>query len=52
MKQNIGNQAKEQKGGFFSVLLGTLGASLLEYLLTSKGIMTADEGLIRADQEF
>ena len=22
------------------------------YLLTSKGIMTADEGLIRADQEF
>ena len=24
------NEVKEQKGGFFSMLLGTLGASLLE----------------------
>ena len=31
----------EQKGGFLSMLLGTLGASLLGNLLTGKGIYTA-----------
>ena len=30
------NEAKEQKGGFLSMLLGTLGASLLENLVTGK----------------
>ena len=29
---------KEQKGGFLSMLLGTLGASLLGNLLTGKGL--------------
>ena len=29
--------AKEQKGGFLNMLLGTLGASLLGNLLTGKG---------------
>ena len=28
--KTIKNEAKEQKGGFLSMLLGTLGASLLE----------------------
>ena len=41
----IKNETKEQKGGFFSMLLGTLGASLLGNLLTGgKGIMRAGEG--------
>ena len=32
--KTIKNETKEQKGGFLSMLLGTLGASLLENLLT------------------
>ena len=39
--ETIQNQVKEQKGGFLSMLLGTLGASLLGNLLTGKGIYTA-----------
>ena len=35
---------KEQKGGFRSILLGTLGASLLENLLTGGGIYRAGKG--------
>ena len=38
------NEAKEQKGGFLSVLLGTLGASLLGNLLAGKGTIRAGEG--------
>ena len=30
VSKTIQNEAKEQKGGFLSMLLGTLGASLLE----------------------
>ena len=37
---------KNQKGGFLSMLLGTLGASLLGNLLT--GTFRADKGTIRA----
>ena len=47
--KTIENETKEQKGGFLSMLLGTLGASLLGDLLTSgKGIVRAGEGVIRA----
>ena len=35
--KRIKNEAKEQKGGFLSMLLGTLGASLLGNLLAGKG---------------
>ena len=38
------NEVKEQKGGFLSMLLGTLGASLLGNLLTGKGIYRAGKG--------
>ena len=34
----IKNETKEEKGGFLSMLLGTLGASLLGNMLTGKGI--------------
>ena len=34
----IKNEAQELKGGFHSMLLGTLGASLLRNLLTGKGM--------------
>ena len=38
------NETKEQKGGLLSMLLGTLGASLLGYLLTGKAIVKAGSG--------
>ena len=37
----IQNEAKEQRGGFLSMLLGTLGASLLGNMLAGKGITRA-----------
>ena len=39
--KTIKNETKEQKGGFLSMLLGTLGASLLGNLLAGKGILRA-----------
>ena len=42
--KTIENETKEQKGGFLSMLLGTLGASLLENLLTGKWIVRAGSG--------
>ena len=40
-------------GGFLSMLLSTLGASLLGSLLSGKGIIRAGEGVFRAgDQDF
>ena len=48
----IEDEAKEQKGGLFSTLLGALGASLLGNLLTGKGTIKAGEDTIRAGQNF
>ena len=42
--KTIKNEAKEQKGRLLSMLLGTLGASLLGNLLTGKGIVRAGTG--------
>ena len=42
--KTVQNDVKEQKGGFLSMLLGTLGASLLGNLLTGKGIYRAGKG--------
>ena len=39
--KTIKNETKEQKEGFLSMLLGTLGASLLGNLLTGKGMVKA-----------
>ena len=36
--KTIKNETKEQKGGFLSMSLGTLGASLLGNLLSGKGL--------------
>ena len=48
--KSIQNEVKEQRGGFLSMLLGTLGASLLGILLADKGIHRADEGIVRAGE--
>ena len=42
--KTIENETKEQKGGFLSMLLGTLGASLLGNLLAGKGILRTGYG--------
>ena len=46
------HEAKEQRGGFLSMLLGTLGAFLLGDILSKglsgKGVIRAGEGTIRA----
>ena len=39
--ESVQNEIKEQKGGFLSMLLGTLGARLLGNLLTGKGAFHA-----------
>ena len=39
---------KKQKGGFLSMLLGTLGTSLLGNLLSGKGTVRVGEGIVRA----
>ena len=51
--KTVHNEVKEQKGGFLSMLLGTLGASLLGNLLTGKGIYRAGKGkrIKRAGEE-
>ena len=44
VSKTIQHEAKEQRGGFLSMLLGTLGASLLGNLLTGrKGVIRAGE---------
>ena len=57
--ETLQNEVKEQKGGFLSILLGTLSASLLGNLLTGKGIHRtgkgkgihrAGEGIVRAGE--
>ena len=48
VSKTIENAIKEQSRGFLSMLLGTLGASLLGNLLTGKGIMRAGDGIVRA----
>ena len=52
VSKTIKNETKEQRGGFLSMLLGTLGASLLGNLLTGgKGIVRAGDGIVRAGEE-
>ena len=51
VSKTIENETKKQRGGFLSMFLGTLGASLLGSLLTGgKGMMKAGEGIVRADE--
>ena len=51
VSETIQHEAKEQRGGFLSMLLGTLGASLLGDILSKglagKGVIRTGEGAIR-----
>ena len=52
VSETIQHETKEQRGGFLSMLLGTLGASLLGDILSKglsgKGVIRTGEGTIRA----
>ena len=52
VSETIQHEVKEKRGGFLSMLLGTLGASLLGDVLSKglsgKGVIRAGEGTIRA----
>ena len=54
LAKTIKNETKEQKGGFLSISLGTLGASLLGNMLIGKRIVRAGnqnkkgKGMLRA----
>ena len=47
---SIENKAKEQKDGFLPMLVGKLAASMLGNALIGKGVIRADEGVIRAGE--
>ena len=62
VSKTVLNEAREQKGGFISMLLGTLDASLLGNILAGKGVIDkskrkgqginrAGEGVVRAGYE-
>ena len=42
--ETVQNEAKEQKNGFLTMLLGTLGASLWENILAGRWINRARKG--------
>ena len=54
VSETIQNEAKKQRGGLLSMLLGTLEASLLGDILSKglsgKGVIRAGEGTIRAGE--
>ena len=47
VSESIKDEAKEQKGRFLSMLLGTLGPSLVGNMLAGKEVMRAGEGTVR-----
>ena len=47
VSEAIENEAKQQKGGFLTRLLGTFGAILLGNMLEGKGIKRAGKGIVR-----
>ena len=51
VSETIKNKLKEEKGGFLSMLLGTLGASLSRNLLTGKCTIRTVEGTLRVGQD-
>ena len=54
VSETVQNEAKEQKGGFLSMLLGTLGASLQGNILAGKGVIAKSkrqgQGINRAGE--
>ena len=52
ISETIKNEAKEQKGGFMPMLLGTLAVSVLGNALAVRGVTRAGERTWRLGQNF
>ena len=52
ISETVKNEANKQKVRFLSMLLGTIAASILGSELAWKGVIRADEGVLRAGQIF
>ena len=51
ISETIKNEAKQQKGRFLPMLLGTLAARILGSALSGRGVIRAGEEAIRAGEE-
>ena len=47
VSETIQNEGEKQKGGFLSMSLGELGASLLANILAGRGINRAEEVIVK-----
>ena len=52
ISETIKNEAKQQKGRFLPMLLGTLAARILGSALSGRGVIGAGEETIRAGENF
>ena len=52
ISETIKNEAKQQKGRFLPMLLGTLAARILGSALSGRGVIRAGEETIRAGENF
>ena len=52
ISETVKNEANKQKVRFLSMLLGTIAGSILGSELAWKGVIRADEGVLRAGQIF
>ena len=52
ISETIENEAKEQRGGFLSMLLGILATSILGNELAGKGVIKAGKEVIRVVKKF
>ena len=52
ISKTIKNEAKEQKSWFLPISFGTLAVSKLGNSLSGKGVIRAEEGVIRVGQSF
>ena len=52
ISKTIKNETKEQKRGFFAMLLGELAATILRIALAGRGVIRATEGTITAGEYF
>ena len=52
ISERIKTEAKEQKGGLITMLLGALAASILGNASSGRGVIRAGKGVIRAGQSF
>ena len=50
--ETVQKEAKEQYGGFLSMLAAMLTSSLLGSMLSDRGVIRAGKGTIRAGQDF